>query len=407
MKRIIMLMMVLITLLLTFYGFAEQPVKELEAKAAAIHERVLTLDSHTDTPILMYYTKYDMGVSHAPETDGSRVDLPRMKKGGLDVAFLAVFQGQGKRTPQALQKAKENALIIYNLIHQAVKKNNTKAAIALTPDDAYALEKQGKRAIFIGMENGYPIGRDISLLKKFYDLGTKYITLCHSRNNDICDSSTDPKGPEHKGLSTFGKKVVKEMNRLGMMIDVSHISDKSFTDVLEISTVPVIASHSCARALCDHPRNLSDGMLRQLAKKGSVVQVCTVVDYLVPMPKLRAAYHAFETKYPDFWSMSGKEMTLAWNEWVATKKKLNVQPATVSDFVDHIDHIVKVAGIDHVGIGTDFDGGGYLKGCKDASQMGNITLELVKRGYTEEQIRKIWAGNFMRVFRQVEKAAGR
>ncbi|MCP4214114.1 MAG: membrane dipeptidase, partial [bacterium] len=264
MKTLRTLMITLLALLPALYGFTEKPEGKLEAEAAAIHKRVLTIDSHTDTPLLLLGKNYDMGVAHDPDKDGGRVDFPRMKQGGLDAVFLAVFIGQGERTPKGLIAAKEKALRIFQLIRQTVKRNSEQAAIALAPDDAYALEKKGKRAVFFGIENGYPIGKDISLVKTFYDLGTRYITLCHSRNNDLCDSSTDSKGPEHNGLSPFGKEVLKEMNRLGIVVDVSHASDKSFYDILELSTVPVVASHSCARSLSNHPRNLTDEMLREL-----------------------------------------------------------------------------------------------------------------------------------------------
>ena len=281
--------------------------------------------------------------------------------------------------------------------------------LALTADDAYKIEKKGKGAIYIGIENGYPLGKDISLLKKYYDLGARYITLCHGSNNDICDSSTDDNGPEHNGLSDFGKQVVVEMNHLGMLIDVSHISDKSFYDVLKVSKAPVMASHSSARALCDHKRNLTDEMLKKLAKTGGVIQVCMVSDFLKkhPDPKREAAYQELREKWKKFRQLPEKDQLRKRKElltqWKQFRKKYPGGYATVADLVNHIDHIVKVAGIDHVGIGSDFDGGGYLKDCFDVSALGNITLELVKRGYTEKQIRKIWGGNFMRVFRKVEE----
>ncbi len=393
-------------LVLVVGGHAEKVDEKLAKKAAEIHERVLTVDTHVDTPFMLDRKEFDIGKMNDPRKGGGKVDFPRMKKGGLDAIFFAVFVGQAVRTDEGNEKAKKEALRIFDQIHKAIKQYPDLVEPALTPDDAYRVEKTGKRALFIGIENGYPIGKDITLVKKFYDLGARYITLCHTRNNDICDSSTDRKGPEHNGLSEFGKQVVKEMNRLGMLIDVSHISDKSFYDVLELSTVPVFASHSCARALCDSPRNLTDDMLKKLAQKGGVIQVCFVQDYIkvLPQPPQRAeAFKALRQKYRRYDTMSESEKQKARKEWMRINEKYPPNLATVKDFVDHIDHIVKVAGIDHVGIGTDFDGGGALKDCFDVSGMGNITLELVKRGYTEKQIRKIWGGNFMRVFREVEK----
>jgi membrane dipeptidase len=327
-----------------------------------------------------------------------------MADGGLDAVFFAVFVRQGPRTPVANRRAKERALRTFEVIHKTLKANLTKAELARTPDDAYRIEKAGKRGIYIGIENGYAIGRDISLLQQYYDLGARYITLCHSKNNDICDSSTDK--PEHHGLTAFGKKVVAEMNRLGMLVDVSHISDEAFYDVLKVSKAPIIASHSCARTLCDHPRNLNDDMLKKLAENDGVIQICVVGMYVkkpAPYPEREAAMKAFRQKYMNLRELSEKEKRESQNERRVLDKKYPRRSATVSDVVDHIDHVVRVAGIDHVGIGTDFDGGAGLDGCYDVSELGNITLELVRRGYTQEQIRKIWGENFMRVFRKALK----
>lgn len=392
----------------SIFCFGGPADKKLAEKAAAIHDSVLTVDTHVDTPFMLERESFDIGKINDPRKRGGRVDFPRMKKGGLDAIFFAVFVGQSVRTPEGNEKAKKEALKVFDLIHEAVKKYPDQVELALTPDDAYNIEKKGKRALFVGVENGYPVGKDLSMVKTFYDLGARYITLCHTGNNDICDSSTDRKGPEHNGLSEFGKKVVKEMNRLGMMIDVSHISDKSFYDVLELSEAPIFASHSNARALMDSPRNLTDDMIKKLAQKGGVIQVCFVQDYVkdLPQPPERAkAFKELRQKFRNRDTMTEKEKTEARKTWMSINEKYPPNLASVKDLVDHIDHIVKLVGIDYVGIGTDFDGGGALKDCFDVSQMGNITLELVKRGYTKDQIRKIWGGNVMRVFRAVEKKA--
>lgn len=378
----------------------------VETKAARIHDEVLTVDTHVDTPIILLRSNFDLSQRHDPRTTSSKVDLPRMEEGGLDAVFFAVYIRQGPRTPEANRKAKEQAIRRFDIIHQTIETHSAKVELAQTPEDAYRIEKTGKRAIYIGIENGYAIGNDISLLQQYYDLGARYITLSHSRNNDICDSSTDR--PEHHGLSPFGKKVVAEMNRLGMLIDVSHISDEAFEDVMEVTKAPVIASHSCARALCDHPRNLNDEMLKKLAENGGVIQVCVLSSYVrktAPNPKRESALKALMQKSKNFMELSEKEKEDIRKERRAIDKKYPRRLATVSDVVDHIDHIVRVAGIDHVGIGTDFDGGAGLNGCYDVSELGNITLELVRRGYTKEQIRKIWAGNFMRVFRKAIEVA--
>ena len=394
---------------LLFLPGSLQSKEKPEAMAARIHQAVLTIDTHSDTPLNLLHDGFDVGKRQDMATSGTKVDFPRMKEGGLDAQFFAVFVGQGSRNPEGDLNAKNKALEILDAIRKSVAANSNLAAIALTPDDAYELKKQGKRAIFIGLENGYTLANDITMVKKYYDMGIRYITLCHTSNNDICDSSTDKKkGVEHHGLSAFGKQVVAEMNKTGMMIDVSHISDDSFMDVIRLSKYPIIASHSCARAICDNPRNLTDPDLKALAKNGGVIQMCFLSDYIKvpdPNPKRDSVMTAVRKKYNDFQDLSDEKLKIARQEYRETIKKFPEKLATVKDMVDHIDHIVKVIGIDYVGIGTDFDGGGDLSGCRDVSQMGNVTLELVNRGYSESDIRKIWGGNFMRVFRAVQKAA--
>ncbi|KAF5075952.1 Membrane dipeptidase [anaerobic digester metagenome] len=278
----------------------------------------------------------------------------------------------------------------------------------LTPTDALRLKKEGKRAIYIGVENGYPIGTNLALLEEYYNLGARYVTLSHTRNNQICDSSTDPDGPIHNGVSDFGKEVIAEMNRLGMLIDVSHISDKAFFDAVELSKTPVFASHSCARAICDNPRNLTDEMLLKIAETGGVVQMCILSDYVKttePNPARDSARAELQKKYGGFKNLSDSVRMIAYSEWHEINEKFPSKLATVSDVVDHIDHMVKVAGIDHVGIGTDLDGGGGVDGCRDASEMKSITIELLRRGYSEEDIKKIWGENFMRVFHKAQEFA--
>ncbi len=366
----------------------------------SIHESVLTVDTHVDTPFMFRRADWNIGEYHSP--DVNRVDFPRMKEGGLDAIFFAVYIGQGPRTSEGNEKARQQALQLFDQIRKAVADHPEQAELALTPADAYEIEKKGKRAVYIGVENGYPIGKDISHIEKFYDLGARYITLCHSRNNDICDSSTDT--PEHNGLSKFGEKVVKEMNRLGIMIDVSHISDDSFYDVIEISQAPVIASHSCARAVCNSPRNFDDDMLKKLAENNGVIQVCMVPDFVKEMesnPLRREAINKLREKYSNFSELSKEVREKARQEWSKINKEYPPNLPTIDDFVDHIDHIVKVIGADHVGIGSDFDGGGQLKDCQDVSDYGKITQKLLERNYSKKEIEKIWGGNFMRVFRDV------
>jgi membrane dipeptidase len=389
----------LITLLLvTGCGNKEE---QLIKKANKIHASVLTVDTHCDTPMDFVNSDFDLGVKNE---DGC-VDFPRMKEGGLNAEFFAVFTGQGPRNDSSFNKVHQKALEIFDAIHKNVEKNSTQAEIAYTADDAYRIKKTGKIAAFIGVENGYPVGKDISRIEQYYDLGARYMTLSHTRNNDICDSSTDPKGAESNGLSPFGEEVVKEMNRLGMMIDVSHISDKSFYDVIKLSKAPVIASHSSCRALCENQRNMDDNMLLALKQNGGVIQICIFSDYLKtpePNPELVAKRKEMREKYGDYNSLSEDLKKQVRSEFRAIQKKYE-KLATVKDAVDHIDHIVQVIGIDHVGIGTDFDGGGGIDGCKTVADMKNITIELVKRGYTKKDIEKIWGGNAMRVLREVER----
>lgn len=395
----------LFTLLLSTV-FLFSACQNLEEKAFAIHHKVFTIDSHTDTPLKFYKTDFNIGSEHDGRKGEGKIDIPRMEKGGLDAVFFAVFVGQGDRDSAGNADAFRKAEQIFEASQKAVELNLEKAEIAITAKQGYELEKSGKRAIYFGIENGYPLGSNLDNINYFYDLGARYITLVHTKNNDISDSSTDPKGPEFNGLSAFGEKVVERMNQLGIMIDVSHASDSAFYDVLRLSKDPIIASHSCARALCNNPRNLSDEMLRALAENGGVVQMCILSDYVKEITQSAerdSAKMAFRSKHSNWSNYTEEERKQGLKDWYQLDVDYPPVLATVSDAVDHIDHMVKVAGIDHVGIGTDFDGGGGLEDCFDASELGNITLELVRRGYSEEEIRKIWGGNFMRVFAEVEK----
>ncbi len=406
-KTVVIVKRIVITLLaLTGLAACQQTAQTIEEQAAEIHQKVLTVDTHTDTPWDLLHPGFDLSERHDYKKDRSRVDFPRMRDGGLDAVFMASFVGQGERTDSAYQKAYNKCMEQIDSIHSHVGARNDEAMLGFSADDAYLGEREGKRIVFIGIENGYPIGHDLKNIEVFYKKGARYITLCHTRNNHICDSSTDT--TENNGLSAFGEKVVQEMNRLGMMVDVSHIADSSFYDVLNITNAPVIASHSCARAVCYHPRNLSDDMLRALADNGGVIQMCILSDYVrtpKPFPERDSAFNAIREKYNHFKDLTDEQEQMARAEWHRADSLFPRELAMVSDVVDHIDHIVEVAGIDHVGIGTDFDGGGGLADCVDVSQMGNITLELVKRGYTEEEIRKIWGGNVMRVMKKVEEIA--
>jgi membrane dipeptidase len=392
-----------LALVLIFLAGCGSSGDQLGRRADRIHASIMTIDTHCDTPMRFAKGNFDLGDQHS---DGC-VDFPRMKTGGLHAEFFAAFIAQGPRNDSAYSKVHDETINIINDIRQNVEVNSAVAGIALSPADGYRLKKEGRIAAYIGIENGYAIGRDLSLVGKYYDLGARYMTLSHTRNNDICDSSTDPNGAEKNGLSPFGADVVKEMNRLGMIVDISHISDKSFFDVLKVTRAPVIASHSSCRALCGSPRNLSDDMLLALKENGGVIQICILSSYLKtpePNPEMDAKVAELKNKYGDFESLSDSLKKIVRKEFSEIRDRYE-KLATVKDIVDHIDHVVQIIGIDYVGIGSDFDGGGGVQDCKSAADMKNITIELLRRGYTRSDIKKIWGGNFMRVFRKVEEIA--
>ncbi len=382
------------------------PETKLQNKAARIHAAAYTVDSHTDTPLRIGRDGFDFGVRNDPRETRSKIDLPRMKEGGMDGIWFAVFVGQGARTPEGNAKANKRAEEVTKVIYETVDLYPDDLEVATKADDLVRIARKGKHAIFIGMENGYPLGNDVDLLDSYYKKGVRYVTLVHTANNDICDSSNDTL--EHNGLTPFGKEVVTRMNNLGIIVDISHASDKSFYDVIEHSRAPIMASHSCARALCDNPRNLTDEMLLKLKENDGVIQLCILSDYVktpAPYPQRDSARQAVRDKHGNYYDLdeAGREAFIV--DWYAIDKDYPREMATVKDAVDHIDYMVGLIGIDHVGIGTDFDGGGGLEDCFDVSQMGNITLELVRRGYSAVDIKKIWGGNLTRVFKAVEAVA--
>jgi membrane dipeptidase len=353
-----------VLLLTAAVAFAQQAVPDdpIVTKALAIHQRAITLDSHIDI-----FTTYATPALDPGTATALQCDLPKMEKGGLDGAFLVVFVGQGTLDGPGYRQAYGQATAKFEALKRLVERmypNRTE--LARTPSDVERIAKSGKRIIMIGIENGYPMGTDLSNLRRFYDFGARYLTLTHRAHNQLADSSSAPE-PIHGGLSPLGQRAVAEMNRLGMMIDVSHVSAQSFWDVIAITKAPIIASHSACASLTDSDRNLTDEQLRALAGNGGVIQIAAVPNYV--------------------------------------RAKDPAAPPTLKDFVDHLDHAAKVAGIDHVGIGSDFDGGGGVPGFNNVAEAPNVTIELVRRGYTEEQIGKIWGGNLLRVWRDVAKAA--
>jgi microsomal dipeptidase-like Zn-dependent dipeptidase/gamma-glutamyl-gamma-aminobutyrate hydrolase PuuD len=326
------------------------------AEAKRIHGRIITLDSHCDTP--MFFSEGFTADMFAQRTNKVLVDLPKMREGFLDASIMVAYLKQGERDEESLLAATAKADRILTQIEEMVAANCTAVDIAYAPADIARLKHNGKKAIMLGIENGYAIGKDLGQLEHFAKRGIVYMTLCHNGDNDICDSAKG--NAEHGGLSQFGEKVVQEMNRLGIMVDLSHAAESSFYDALEVSRKPIVCSHSSARALCNHPRNLTDEQMKALAQKGGVAQV---------------------TMYNGFLRTDGQ--------------------ATIQDAVEHLNHMVNIMGIEHVGIGTDFDGDGGVPGMANASEVINFTRRLLQERYSEEQIQMIWGGNFLRVMEQI------
>ncbi len=389
---------------------------ELLDRARAIHSRIITLDTHVDIAGPEYATdKLDPGTNH-PKL---QCDLVKMTAGGVDGVFLVVFVAQGPCNEQGYRQAWHAAAEKFEAIHRLVKRYPERCALATSPDQVRQVARSGKHAVMIGVENGYPIGTDLGKLRECYRLGARYVTLCHNGHNQICDSCNPRKElgdrpSKYHGLSDFGKRVVGEMNRLGMMIDVSHLAPDSFWDVLETSEAPIIASHSGCRALCDHPRNLDDRQLKALAAGGGVIQVVSVGSFLKrPSPQRKVALQQLASKLRIRWKHGkadlGEGTESQKREYRAGAERIDRQfpPPSLTDYVDHIEHAVRVAGIDHVGIGSDFDGGGGVPGFNDHRDSLRVTAELLRRGYSEEQIAKIWGGNLLRVWTEVEKVARR
>ena len=339
-------------------------------QAKKLHTKIITLDSHCDTPMF-----FPQGINFASRDPKILVDLHKMTEGHLDASIMVAYLEQQERDEASLQNATAKANQILTQIEEMVAKNCTAVDIAYTPDDLRRLKRAGKRAIMLGIENGYAIGNDIHNVEAFRRRGVVYMTLCHNGDNDICDSARG--NHEHGGVSEFGKQVIAEMNRVGMMVDLSHAAEASFYDALQLSQTPIVCSHSSARALCDHPRNLTDDQMRALAKAGGVAQV--------------TLYHGFLVKDSVDFNPNCQLSTV------------NCQPeATILDAIDHLNHMVNIMGIEHVGIGTDFDGDGGIRGCASASELINFTRRLLRERYTEEQIQMIWGGNFLRIMKQVQ-----
>jgi membrane dipeptidase len=433
--RILLLAVIALALVTSFRVTAQQAADAaLVERARAIHERVIALDTHSD----ISPNNFTAERNYTQDLD-TQVNLPKMIKGGLDASFFIVYVGQGPLTPAGYDDAYKQAIAKFEAVHRLTEQiAPDKIELALRAADVPRIAAKGKKVALIGVENAYPIGTDLGRIKEFYDRGARYMSLAHNGHSQFSDSNTgEREGWMHNGMSELGHKAIVEMNRLGIMVDVSHPSKQSMLQAVARSKAPIIASHSAVRALADHSRNMDDEQLLALKKNGGVIQVVAFASYIkVPKPdspERAAALTALRQEFglPEPGAGRGAagggagrggggggggrgglnalapEKRADYDKRLAEiDKRLPGDPrATVKDFVNHIDYAVKLIGIDHVGISSDFDGGGGVDGWNSAAETFNVTLELVRRGYTEAQIGKLWSGNLLRVMAEVEKLA--
>jgi len=381
-----------------------KPPLPVEAAIVARHvlDHAVIIDMHADTPLVMLDRGYDVGDPNSPYM----ISIAKMRRGRLSAQFFAIWVEPGRSAGARLRRA----LDLIDVVYEQVARHSHSLALATTADDIVRLHYQNKIAILLGVEGGYVIENDPRLLNTFYHLGVRYLTLTHSVNTDWADSSGD--APKWNGLADFGRELVARMNRLGMMVDVSHASDKTFYDVLSVTQAPAIASHSSCRALADHPRNLSDDMLRALAKNGGVIHINFYPGYLdqgfaaarrSAAPQMKAELEKLRQQYqnePERLSEKTREISA---QYAAQLPLVGLERVA-----DHIDHVVKIAGVDHVGLGSDFDGiDATPHGMEDISRLADLVVELARRGYKESDLKKILGGNTLRVMREVEKVARR
>lgn len=398
----------------------------LIARAKKIHAEVITLDTHNDINTSNFTDK----VNYTQELP-NQVNIPKMRQGGLDVSWMIVYTGQGELTEEGYKRAYDNAIDKFDAIHRLTEKIAPgQIELALTSKDVRRINKAGKLVAMIGVENAYPIGTNLENIKLFAERGARYMSLAHNGHSQLADSNTGEADGKwlHNGLSDLGKKAIAEMNKWGIMVDVSHPSKQSNLQAIALSKAPVIASHSGARALCDHSRNLDDEQLAAIQKNGGVVQAVAFRSYVSKekselraakqteiMRELAAAEGFKMLDRADVVKLPQAERTAYQQQAAAFRAKVNpivrerlkgaAPDVNVKDFVNHIDYLVKKIGIDHVGISSDFDGGGGVEGWDSAAETFNVTLELVRRGYTKKQIEKLWSGNLLRVLDQVQAVA--
>ncbi|MGK2910611.1 MAG: dipeptidase [Sphingobium sp.] len=380
-------------------GAQAQPVSK---KDYQLHLRLLTLDSHLDTPASLDLPGWSIEEEHGVHGDFTQVDLPRMKKGGLDGGFWAIYTGQGPLTVEGFRKARDFALLRGVSIRSMVAADPANFTLATEAKDAALIAAAGKRVVYMSIENAYPLGEDVSLLQTFYDMGVRVSGFAHFAHNQFADSSTDPsKKPRYGGLSPLGKELLKEMNRLGIVPDASHSSDQVLDDLLALSTTPILLTHSGCKAIYDHPRNIDDEHLKALAAKGGVIQMNAYGAYLrasKPNPQRQEALKALFGQMREDAKISPETRA----ELLAKRREIDrlypdTDRPTFDDFLAHMLHALKVVGPDHVGIGADWDGGGGVVGLEDVVDLPKITSALLKAGYSEADIQKIWSGNVLRV----------
>lgn len=374
-----------------------------DADVLKVHRSAILIDTHNDVTSATL-----AGLDFSKRRTEGHTDLPRMKEGGIGAQFFAVFVAANYT--EGNRSANRTLQMIDTVRHDIIEKNSRDLMLALTVDDILKARKQGKIAALMGIEGGHAIEDSLRLLRQFYNLGIRYMTLTHSNSNNWADSSGDVQKPNN-GLSAFGKQVVAEMNRIGMMVDISHVADKTFWDALEVSKAPIFASHSSCRALSKIPRNMTDEMIQALAKKGGVVQINFGCEFLSQKsadtsrrndPAAQAKIRQVTAEYKD---KNPEERRAAMRKAFGEMGR-NMTRATLADVVAQIDHVVKISGVDYVGIGSDFDGVSCVpEGLDEVSKFPNLTRALLEKGYTAEQIRKIYGGNLLRVMRAVEKTA--
>ena len=374
---------------------------DIAERARKLHFSSIVLDTHDDTTQRFFSKNFDL----AKRNPGGHIDIPRMKEGGMNAIFFSIWIDGRTMGPPAIQKALDQI----DAVHENVRKNSRDMMFARTAADVRKAHAEGKIAALIGVEGGHMIGNDIRMVRIFSDLGVRYMTLSHFYNDEWADSSTDK--PAHNGLTDYGKEIVREMNRQGMMVDISHVSDKTFYDALEVSKAPLIASHSSCRAICNHPRDMTDDMIKALAAKGGVIQINyekSFIDesYRQASEKVSggvvAMFDQLKKQCGDDEECLGKKMNETEKQATAEGKLPHV---TWEKIVDHIDHVAKLAGADHVGLGSDFDGATMPEGMDDCTHLPKITEALMRKGYSDDDIRKILGGNLLRVMEQAEKVS--